>query len=306
MESSHSSNKITLKAPAKVNLFLEVKGKRPDGYWEIETVMQSVTLYDTLILEEAGDLEVVVKGAEIPEKENLVFRASELLRERSGLRSGAKIKLEKNIPVGRGLGGGSSDAAAALQGLNRLWRLGLSREQLVSIARDLGADVPFFLYGGTCLCRGRGEIVEPVVSRAVLHFVLISPEFGIPTKKIYKNLRIILTNTKKENKLLLEGLSRGQAEKVARFCYNRLENTAFSLYPELAELKRKLKEVPFLCAGMTGSGSCFFGLCQDEFEARQLAKELEQRNIGIIFSVKTHLGAAAGKGAEREDNGSQG
>ena len=302
VEPSHPLNKITLKAPAKVNLFLEVKGKRPDGYYEIETVMQTVTLYDKLILEEARDLELIVKGAEIAKKENLAFRAAEVLRERSGFRGGARIELEKNIPIGRGLGGGSSDAAATLQGLNRLWRLGLSRQELMSLARDLGADVPFFLYGGTCLCKGRGERIEPVASKGLLHFVLISPGFGVPTKKIYKNLRIILTGGKRENKMLIQGLGLGEPRGVARFCYNRLEKTAFGLYPELVQLKKELKEVPFLYLGMTGSGSCFFGLCEDEFQARQLTKELEGRNIGTIFSVKTYLGVAAGKGVESEDN----
>ena len=302
MESSHSSKKITLKAPAKVNLFLEVKGKRPDGYWEIETVMQTVTLCDTLVLDEARDLELVVKGAGIPKKENLIFRAAEILRERSGFRGGARIELEKNIPIGRGLGGGSSDAAAALQGLNRLWRLGLSRKELMSVARDLGADVPFFLYGGTCLCRGRGDEIKPVATKGLLHFVLISPGFGIPTKKIYKNLRIVLTEGKRESKILLLGLRLGEPAGVARLCYNRLERTALDLYAELVQLKKELKEVPFLYLGMTGSGSCFFGLCEDEFQARQLAKEVKGRNIGTIFSVKTYLGFAAGKGAESEDN----
>lgn len=287
--------KITLKAPAKVNLFLEVKGKRPDGYWEIETVMQPVRLYDTLILEEANDLEVVAKGEEIPEKENIVLSAAEILKKKSGFRGGARIELEKSIPVGRGLGGGSSDAAAVLQGLNRLWRLGVSRENLASMAGDLGADVPFFLYGGTCLCRGRGEVVEPLASKKVLHYVLVWPEFGIPTKKIYKNLRIILTETKRESKILIEGLRLGELEKVVRHCYNRLENTALNLYPQLGEIKNKLKEVPFLYSGMTGSGSCFFGLCQNELRARQLAKELEGQNLGTIFSVKTHLGTADGE-----------
>jgi 4-diphosphocytidyl-2-C-methyl-D-erythritol kinase len=287
--------KITLKAPAKVNLFLEVKGKRPDGYWEIETVMQTVTLYDTLVLQKATDLEVVVKGAQIPQKENLVFKAAEMLREESALGRGAKIELQKNIPVGRGLGGGSSDAAATLVGLNRLWGLGLSRENLASMAEDLGADVPFFLYGGTCLCTGRGDRIEPVASKKVLHYVLISPHFGIPTKKIYKNLRIILTKEARETKILVEALSSGQVAKVAKFCYNALENIAFDLYPELDELKRKLKEVPFLYSGMTGSGSCFFGLCQDELEARQLVKKLEGQNLGTIFSAKTHPGTANGE-----------
>jgi 4-diphosphocytidyl-2-C-methyl-D-erythritol kinase len=153
---------LRLKAYAKVNLVLEVLGRRADGYHEIASVMQTIGLYDVLTFEAAGEIEFSCSTPGLQEDNNLVGSAARALRQATGKKAGARIVLEKKIPRTAGLGGGSSDAAAALKGLNRLWGLGLTPEKLAEIAAGIGSDVPFFIYGGTCLVEGRGESITPL------------------------------------------------------------------------------------------------------------------------------------------------
>src|SRR5262245_58478457 len=185
---SRTANGVLVRAPAKVNLFLEVLGKRPDGYHELATLMVAVSLYDTLEFKEARSqafaLDLVSQPNHAGDEarpglsagpENLVWRAAELLRQRSGVKAGARVRLHKRIPLAAGLAGGSSDAAATLVGLNRLWRLGWSREQLQPLAAELGSDVAFFLKSDAAWCRGRGEIITPLTPGGPLWLVLACP-----------------------------------------------------------------------------------------------------------------------------------
>lgn len=164
---------LKLKAPAKVNLTLEVLGRRPDGYHEIGSIIQAIGLYDVLTMEPAQGLEV--EPEMIAGEENMVMKAARLLKDATGTLQGARLRLTKSIPVRMGLGGGSSDAAATLTGLNRLWGLGLSRERLLPLALALGSDVPFFVHGSTALVEGRGETVTPLPSPPLKKVVLLCP-----------------------------------------------------------------------------------------------------------------------------------
>ena len=173
---------VNLEAHAKVNLTLEVLGRRQDGYHDIATIIQTVDLHDTLTLDPANAITLECSSPELISPDNLVLRAAHLLREGSGSERGARIVLEKTIPVAAGLGGGSSDAAATLRGLNRLWGLGMSVEDLTAIAIQLGSDVPFFLLGGTAMVQGRGERVRPLPPADLQWLVVLSPAIDLPAK----------------------------------------------------------------------------------------------------------------------------
>lgn len=173
---------ITLKAPAKINLTLEVVGRRDDGYHDIVSVMQAIDLYDTVTLEPADNIALECTMSELESDDNLALQAARMLAEVSGHVAGARIVLKKEIPVAAGLGGGSSDAAAVLKGLNALWELGLSLDDLSTIGARLGSDVSFFLHGGTCLTQGRGEIVRPLPLADLGWMVLIAPQIQVENK----------------------------------------------------------------------------------------------------------------------------
>src|SRR5215475_12635806 len=178
-------------APAKVNLFLEVLGKRPDGYHEIATLLVAVSLYDTLEFKEDPSGAVRLR-CDVPElttgPDNLVLKAAALLRQRTGCARGADVRLTKRVPLAAGLAGGSTDAAAALEGLNRLWRLGLSRDELARLGGELGSDVPFFFHTPVAWCTGRGEIVTPLALGRPLDLVIAKPAVGLSTAEVYRGV----------------------------------------------------------------------------------------------------------------------
>src|SRR5262245_46668749 len=183
------ADQVVVRAPAKVNLFLEVLSKRPDGYHEIATLMVAIRLMDTLVFREEPDLRLGCNRPDLSTgPDNLVWRAARLLRERTGCTRGANIYLVKRIPMAAGLAGGSTDAAAALWGLNRLWGLELTSQELAKLGAELGSDIPFFFHTPAAWCTGRGEIVsaEPLGCR--LHLVLLCPAFGCATARVYQNV----------------------------------------------------------------------------------------------------------------------
>ena len=182
--------KVTIETPAKVNLTLEVLGKREDGYHDIVSVMQAISLFDTLTIRPSDEIKVVAEIKDLKTRDNLVYRAAMLLRETSGVSAGAEVQLDKQIPLAAGLGGGSSDAAATLLGLDRLWSLGLGEEELKELAAQLGSDVPFFVTGGTALVEGRGERVSNVKAPLTLWLVLAFPDHRLENKTAtaYKTL----------------------------------------------------------------------------------------------------------------------
>ncbi|MCZ6794990.1 MAG: 4-(cytidine 5'-diphospho)-2-C-methyl-D-erythritol kinase [Planctomycetota bacterium] len=286
MEFDELPDGLRVRTPAKINLYLEVGDVRGDGFHEIDSLLQTVSLHDVLEFRETDDGEISLEEKGIADREeNLVHRAAVLLRE-SGLlpaasRRGVRIVLEKRIPQGAGLGGGSSDAAATLVALARLWDVRASVEQLSEIAARLGSDVPFFLRGGTARLRGRGEHVTPwheVFDHESFHYVVAHPGVHVPTGKVYESL-----DRRRQGGFTLTVSSpldsMTSADIVSRFArgevfYNRLEDVTCSLYPELGDVSSRMKEEPFTAVSMTGSGAAFFGLCRDAEEADRLARRL--------------------------------
>ncbi|NOZ60644.1 MAG: 4-(cytidine 5'-diphospho)-2-C-methyl-D-erythritol kinase [Calditrichaeota bacterium] len=269
--------KLALKAYAKINIGLSVTSRRPDGYHEIETIFQQIDLFDEIILQAArpGQTLIETEHPSVPTGErNICYRAVENLREAAGLNFGVKIVIRKNVPIGAGLGGGSSDAAAMIVGTNKLFQLTLSDARQREIARGLGADVPFFLLGGAALAKGIGDELQPIKLPNKFFGVLIYPNVEISTSWVYKNFNFSLTKTKKIIKLA--SLYKN-VERYREFFQNDLEKVVFDKYPELANLKRLLYQKGAYFASMSGSGSSIFGLFKDFSAAENAKANLDQR-----------------------------
>lgn len=271
---------IEILAPAKINLFLEILGKRPDGYHNLKSIFLPVSVYDRIVLENQREgIETIVEHniqlpglpwdmTWCPPEENLTTRAARLLQEATGCRRGVRIVLEKNIPLGAGLGGGSSDAATVLQGLNQLWQTGLNAEQLLVLGARLGCDIPAFLRGGSLHMEGIGEQLKPI-SRSTEHplwLLLVYPGFAISTSDIYARFKTGLTPPPPADKFrrVVSGLEQGSAVQVASGLYNALQPTVFQKYPILELLKNKLEDAGPLGVQLTGSGSTLYALVRDE------------------------------------------
>ena len=306
---SRSTDSITVPAPAKVNLYLEVVGKRPDGYHELRTVMQTVDLLDELRVESTPDgtisLECDAPGMP-PQKENLVYRAAMALQERYDVEQGARIRLEKRIPAGGGLGGGSSDCAAALKGLNLLWNLKVAKEDLHETASQLGSDIPFFLTGGTALCTGRGEQVEPVFSTHRFHYVLVTPGFPVSTADVYAHVTKGLTSPEGKLKKVLGGVRTGEVNALADGLHNDLQEPAYRVSRKLADIRCKLEGLRWAAQGkrvlLCGSGSSFLVLHERSDEARRCAEAISNGLSMECQAVQTWQGLRPhGRPAMMED-----
>lgn len=271
---------MRIRSFAKINLGLEVLRKRPDGYHDIKTLFQWIDLHDTLSLELLETSEIRLSGDDptVPwDETNLVHRAARLLQERSGARRGAEIRVEKRIPAGRGLAGGSGDAAMTLYGLDRLWDCRASRQDLRGLGAALGSDVAYFFEGGLCLGEGRGERLTPLPDLPNLPLVLALPDFPVPTAQIYANLRSTsLTSDPKDSKIsgFLEARDFG-------FLENRLEETIFRLYPQLLEYKSLFREHGAELSLVTGSGSAVYGLFRDRGAAGRCLAEMRSRVAAV-------------------------
>ncbi|MBI2441639.1 MAG: 4-(cytidine 5'-diphospho)-2-C-methyl-D-erythritol kinase [Lentisphaerae bacterium] len=282
--------RMEILAPAKINLFLDVLGKRPDGYHNIKSIVLPVSVYDRIVLENQADDIVTVAPSEIhlpgipwpmslcPPAENLATRAARLLQETTGYRGGVRIVLEKNIPLGAGLGGGSSDAAAVLKGLNELWQTGFSLERLMTLGAQLGCDIPAFIQGG-CLClEGTGERLKPVrrSRRQPLWLLLVYPGFAVSTSDIYARCDAGLTVMGVADKFqqVADGLEQGLTRQVATGLYNALQPTVLRKYPLLELLKNKLETTDALGVELTGSGSTLYALVENAEHGNALAERL--------------------------------
>jgi 4-diphosphocytidyl-2-C-methyl-D-erythritol kinase len=280
-----------LSAAAKVNLALEVLSKRADGYHEIATVMQTVDLSDRLILEDAETLALRVSAPGVPtDSTNLAVRAALALREAAGVARGARITLDKRVPVAGGLGGGSADAAAVLLGLNRLWGLRWPLPRLANLAVTLGMDVPFFLRGGTALATGRGETLEPVVGGA-LALVLVNPGFGSSTAEAYRRVTPQMYTDGKRTQALLDALRSRRAARVAASLYNGLEGVVARHHPEIGRMEAALLAAGALGATMSGSGPTVLGVARSFEHARQIRARLT-RASWACWAVRTTRGPA--------------
>ncbi len=275
------------RAHAKLNLFLEVLGKRPDGFHEIVTVMHRVSLCDVMTFEPLADgFEIACSDASVPvDERNLVWKALSVARAVSGRRFGCRVRIEKRIPPGSGLGGGSSNAAQTLLAANELFGLNLSRAELHEAAASIGSDVPFFLNGPLAVCRGRGERVEPAASRLKFWFVLALPKARLSTREVYGRLDATLTPCKQDVTVFLNSLAGGDVEEIGERLFNRLEEPAFAMRPELREWSREMLELGACGSLMSGSGSALFALCRGPEHAEALASALSKSVAGRVLPV---------------------
>ena len=286
-KNNHKKNTISLKAPAKINLFLEILGKRDDGYHEIETIMQEIDLADNLQFEEIQEgVKLECNDKNIPlDQDNLVCKAANLILKECGIKKGVSINLEKKIPVGAGLGGGSSDAAATLKALNSLWGVGLNDGELMEFAAKLGSDIPFFIKGKTSICSGRGEVISPVQVGIRMDYLILFPRVHISTETIYKNLKIDLTKKRKDVSFFLDALKYSESVGIGKLLFNRLEEVIFTTYPDLLQVKHSLEFFDFCGLSISGSGSAFFGLCKDRHQAEAIKSKVELSGTGNVFVV---------------------
>jgi len=293
--------RIALKTPAKINLLLHIQGKRSDGYHDIITVMQMVELWDEIIIEKSEKLELICSHPDIPSgQENLIYKAAVRLKEFSGTEGGARIRLEKSIPVAAGLGGGSSDAAATLFGLNTLWGLDYTSDSLMTIGRELGSDVPFFLNSPAAIGYGKGDELISLTRHTHDWFLLINPGIQISTAWAYSQItsdyndkerlhatspdwigpfqrtKFELTKGDSHIKIPLPNGLRIVGNRIWLKPYNDLEEVVIKRYPIIREIEEKMVACGATCSLMSGSGSTVFGIFGDRSGAERASVMLKK------------------------------
>jgi len=300
--------KRSLRAPAKLNLFLDVLGRRTDGFHDLETLMVPVRLADhvsltpTTATAEPGEIHLDVHAcwplpalSQMPPvptgPDNIVIKALKLFQERSGSQFGAQVELVKRIPMAAGLGGGSSDAAAALRLANRAWEVHWDDAQLNELAAELGSDIPFFLSQGAAICRGRGERVERLSPLPHLYFVIVKPADALSAGEVYvahdslpeQKPQVVVGQLNR----VVAKLYRGGLQDVGQWMHNGLQAAASILSPSVEKLRRVFAEFDFVAHQLTGSGSAYFGICRHASHARRLASILRTMQLGLVYATSS-------------------
>ncbi|ABS72495.1 MULTISPECIES: 4-(cytidine 5'-diphospho)-2-C-methyl-D-erythritol kinase [Bacillus] len=264
--------RILEKAPAKINLSLDVTSKRPDGYHEVEMIMTTIDLADRIELTELPEnvIRVASHNRFVPDDQrNLAYQAAKLLKERFQVKKGVSIMITKVIPVAAGLAGGSSDAAATLRGLNRLWDLKLSVEELAELGAEIGSDVSFCVYGGTALATGRGEKIRHISAPPHCWVVLAKPTIGVSTAEVYRRLNLQQVRHP-DVQAMIDAIEEKSFQKVCGQLGNVLESVTLSLHPEVAMIKNQMKRFGADAVLMSGSGPTVFGLVQYESKVQRI------------------------------------
>ncbi len=270
----------TVLSPAKVNLYLKVLSKRPDGYHNIESVVDPVSIYDVINIKETKGRGIAVKDDKgvLPQgRGNTIFRAVELLRKRYRIRQGVEVFVEKNIPIGSGLGGPSSNAATVLRELVRIWGIDVREDELFDLGKTIGADVPLFLYGRPCVMRGIGELIAPI-ELPRMWYLVVYPGVEMPTKEVYKRLKIVLTNSENDIKLLGKFKT---LYDIASILENDLERVGTIMCPQIETIKTALKQSGAVGSLMSGSGSSVFGIFKSENDAEKALAHA--KGLGKVF-----------------------
>jgi 4-diphosphocytidyl-2-C-methyl-D-erythritol kinase len=291
---------IRVEARAKINFFLEVLGRRPDGYHDLRSLMAPVSLADEMTFELRPDdsVETTMDLSELPEivgvsvaesDDNLTTRAARLLQRETGCRKGVGIRIRKRIPIGGGLGGGSADAAATLRTLNRLWELNLPRARLMELAAGLGSDIPALVQGGVVSIEGVGDRVAPLEAPGgpdpdPWWMVIVNPGFSTSTRDIYERYRTCLTSDPESYNNMRSALLTGNVRLAAKHLFNSLEATVFDKYPLARILVARLREAGALGVMVSGSGSSIFALAGGEGHARELEQALRKVSEGAFWS----------------------
>lgn len=283
-------DKIKLKALGKINLGLDVLGRRPNGYHDVRMVMQTVYLYDQILLEKADKegISLETNLFYLPVNENnLAYRAAKMLIDEFAIKEGVHISLEKHIPVAAGMAGGSSNAAAVLYGMNRLFQLGLTDQELMDRSVQLGADVPYCIMRGTVLAEGIGEKLTPLPSMPKCHVLLAKPPISVSTQKVYEKLDAQEVTKHPDIDGILLGLQTGDLEKITSSMGNVLENVTITEYPQIERIKDVMKEEGALNAMMSGSGPTVFGIYDDKMLARRAAARIREEQLAKQVHVTT-------------------
>ena len=280
--------RLSLNAPAKINWFLGVAGKRDDGYHNIVSLMQCISLYDTLTFDHADSVEIT-SDLDIPVRDNIVHKAASRLKEYTSCRKGADISLKKNVPVSAGLGGGSSDAACTLLGLNELWGLGLGKKRLSSIASEIGSDVPFFLNGPVALVEGKGEKTRRVKINSSVVLLLVKPAVSVSTAWAYADFDKMksdkLTKNVVDIKLFCQALMRKDFSSLGNMHFNDLEEVVTGKYPVVTEIKHRLMEEGAFFSAMSGSGPSVFGVYGSRETAEKAAGRMDPHLCRVVETL---------------------
>ena len=274
-------NSITLKSRAKINLSIDVLGKRQDGYHLVEMIMQTIDLYDLIEINEKDNDQITIKSTsdEIPlDCNNLVYKAANLIKKTFNINKGGEIHIKKNIPVAAGMAGGSSNAAAVLVGLNKLWNLNLSNQQLEKIGLKLGADVPFCINGGAVLALGIGEELTPIKGLTKDVCILVcKPDLFVSTKEVYECIDSKDIDKRPNNKFLIECLKNEDTRQLAENMFNVLEGVTMDKHPVIQQIKDIMTNNRALGAMMSGSGPTVFGLYENREDAVKCKAILEKQ-----------------------------
>lgn len=270
---------VRQRAYGKINLALNVGDTRPDGFHEVSMIMQSVSVWDEITLEKRND-ETITLECNLPflgaNEKNIAYRAALLMQQTYGT-GGFHIRLFKKIPIAAGMAGGSADAAAVIKGVNRLYNLGLSMEEMMELGARLGSDIPFCLLGGTCLATGRGEKLQRILPMRETHVALVKPNFGISTPWSYSHFDPEKAVKKADIPAMIEAIGKGDLDEVCALMANQLEAAALEEYPVIGQIEQDLVELGATGAMMTGSGPTVFGLFKKYETAREAVRRCKAR-----------------------------
>lgn len=287
---------MVIRSYAKINLYLEILRKRPDGYHEIKSIFERISLYDTLILKPRKDTKIKISSSskKIPlSRSNLAYQAADLLIKEYNIPQGVDIGIIKRIPVASGLGGGSSNAASVLMGLNKLWKLNIPLEKLSELASQIGSDVPFFVQNCPfALIKGRGERVKELknLKSLKLWHILVVPDITVSTASIYKEwqgLKAQLTRHKTNDKILQLALYKKDIAKAEKYLFNTLEWLTFRKFPKTSEIRNKIAVITAKRVLMSGSGPAIFFLVPSRKEAVVFCRQLKSKGFKKTFAVET-------------------
>jgi 4-diphosphocytidyl-2-C-methyl-D-erythritol kinase len=277
------------KAPAKINLAIDVLSKRSDGYHDVAMIMQSIALYDVVTVKsiKGGKITVTTDSNLVPDdSSNIAYKAAEILKNKYNVKDGVQIYIEKNIPVAAGLAGGSTDAATTIRLLNKAWRLKISWIEMKEIAKKIGSDVPFCIEGGTALAEGLGEKLTYLKPLPECYILLAKPEMSISTKEVYEGINIKEIKERPDITGMVEALSKGSLPHIASRLCNVLENVTAKKCRDIPYIKKKLIEYGALGSVMSGSGPTVFGIFDDQNKA-YYAYDQVKAMVDEIFLVKT-------------------
>jgi len=289
--------RVCVSTPAKLNLFLELRSRRVDGFHEMDTLMVPVDLFDSVSVRPRTDKQINLTchwaagyseaiGGQLPEPENnIVHKALTMLQTRSGIDQGADVQMTKRIPSQAGMGGGSSDAMAALVAGNKVWELGWSREQLMELGAELGSDVPFFASGGLAHCTGRGEKISAIKTNGRMHFVVIKPDVGLSTPEVFRHA--VVPSSPTTSRAMIEAIETMNLRAIGNLLFNRLQTAAAAITAWVDEIRNLMDGWSVLGHQMSGSGTSYFALCRNKRHARHLAARLRATRLGRVFLVSS-------------------